>query len=270
MELAKAAPQAPSESVLVTNRDAGGSFVLICDHASNSLPTELGSLGLDQAALNAHIAWDPGAIEVARLMARSLDAVLIESRVSRLVADCNRSLDAADLVTPLSETTPIPGNQNLSPTDRERRIALAWRPFHAAIEEVVEERVARGIETRLVSIHSFTPVYRGVARPWQIGILHDEDIRLALPMIAALRAVPGLTVGDNQPYAPSDGVYFTLDKHGRSRDLACAMVEIRNDEIADAAGQRRWADLLSGILARHGKAEAGGSDGERHAGRANA
>ena len=270
MESARAAPQGPSDAVLVTNRDARGSLVLLCDHASNALPPELGSLGLDPAALTAHIAWDPGAIEVATRMARDLDAVLIESRVSRLVADCNRSLDAPDLVTPLSETTPIPGNQNLSPAERERRIALAWRPFHAAIEEIVAERLARGAETQLVSIHSFTPVYRGVLRPWQIGILHDDDVRLALPMIEALQAVPGLTVGDNQPYAPSDGVYFTLEKHGRSRDLACAMVEIRNDEIADETGQRRWADLLSKILADHAKAGADTTGGAAHAGQTHA
>jgi len=270
VELARAATQESSGSFLVTNRDAASSLVLLCDHASNSLPPELGSLGLDPAALTAHIAWDPGAIQVAALMAKTLDAVLIESRVSRLVADCNRSLDAPDLVTPLSETTLIPGNRNLSPSERERRIALAWRPFHAAIEEVIAERLARGVETQLVSIHSFTPVYRGVVRPWEIGILHDEDMRLALPMIEALRAVPGLTVGDNQPYAPSDGVYFTLEKHGRSRNLACAMVEIRNDEIADEAGQRRWADLLSGILAGHAGRKAGTARAERQSGRANA
>jgi predicted N-formylglutamate amidohydrolase len=239
---------APYEPVRVTNREGRSPVVLVCEHASNFLPAEVGTLGLDRAELVRHIAWDPGALPVAERMAETLDAVLIQSLVSRLAIDCNRPLDAPDLIPAVSETTAIPGNTGLSDSVRNRRIALSWKPFHAAVEAVIAERLARGRETRLVSIHSFTPVYRGKSRPWQIGVIHDEDTRLASPLIDALRKLKGVNVGVNQPYSPADRVYFTLERHARSRGLPCAMIEIRNDEISDEAGQRKWGDLLTGIF----------------------
>jgi predicted N-formylglutamate amidohydrolase len=212
------------------------------------VPAQFGTLGLELSDLQRHIAWDPGAQPVAQRMAEALDAVLVESCVSRLVVDCNRPLDAPDLIPPVSETTAIPGNADLSARERSARVALSWQPFHAAIETVVSERLARRQATRLVSIHSFTPVYRGTSRPWQIGVIHDDDRHLASPLIAALRALKGIAVGVNEPYSPADRVYFTLERHARSRGLPCAMIEIRNDEISDEAGQRKWADLLTRIF----------------------
>lgn len=235
--------------VRVSRRGGASPYVLVCDHASNFIPGHLGTLGLGEGELTRHIAWDPGALPVASRIAEMLDATLVESCVSRLVIDCNRPLDAPDLISPVSETTVVPGNGGLSEAARQERVALSWRPFHDAIEEVVAERLAGGRETRLVSVHSFTPVYKGVDRPWHIGIIHDADDRLAGPMVAALKGVIGLEVGVNQPYSPADRVYYTLERHGRARGLACAMIEIRNDEIGDEAGQRKWAELLSAILA---------------------
>lgn len=238
---------APSDAVKVTNPRGSGRYVFVCDHASNFIPEEYGTLGLPAAELTRHIAWDPGALPVARTLAEALDAPLVESCVSRLVIDCNRPFDAPDLITVMSETTEIPGNRGLSADERARRIALAHRPFHDAIDSVVAERLATGRTTSVVSVHSFTPIYRQVPRPWHIGILHDDDVRLAEPMIAALR-LTGAVVGVNEPYSPADRVYYTLERHARSRGLPCAMIEIRNDEIASAAGQKKWAELLAGIL----------------------
>lgn len=235
-------------SVRVTNRDGDGAYVLTCDHASNFIPASYGRLGLPEAELDRHIAWDPGALPVARLMAQALRAPLVETRISRLVLDCNRAIEAPDLVPAISETTTVPANQQITPQEREARIELCWRPFHDTVEAVIEERLARGLETRLVSVHTFTPIYKGASRPWQIGIIHDDDARLASPLISGLKAVPGLTVGDNEPYSPADGVYFTLERHARSRGLPCAMIEIRNDEVSDEAGHRKWAELLSALL----------------------
>jgi predicted N-formylglutamate amidohydrolase len=235
-------------SVRTTNRKGRSSVVLLCDHASNFIPEEFGTLGLARSDLARHIAWDLGAAAVARRMGAALDAVLIETRISRLVIDCNRPLDAPDLIPTVSETTAIPGNARLSAEHRADRIALAYEPFHAEIDAVVSERLADGMETRLVSIHSFTPVYKRVARPWHIGVIHDDDRRLAMPLIAALGALNGVTVGVNQPYSPVDRVYYTLERHARSRGLACAMIEIRNDELLATAGQRKWGDLLTGIF----------------------
>lgn len=238
------------DSVRLTNGGGRGIYVLTCDHASNFMPPEFDHLGLPPAEFDRHIAWDPGALGVARGMAEALDATLIETCISRLVLDCNRPLDAPDLILPVSETTSIPGNQDLSREEREARIARCWQPFHNMVDAVIEERLARGLETRLVSIHSFNPIYKGIDRPWQVGVIHDDDTRLAQPLISALSHVVGLNVGDNQPYSPADRVYFTLERHARSRGLPCAMIEIRNDEIADAAGEQKWAELLSALLAQ--------------------
>lgn len=235
-------------SVRITNRNGTSPYVVICDHASNFVPAKFADLGLSKADLERHIAWDPGAAPVAAAIAETLDAAMIESGISRLVIDCNRPLDAPDLISAVSEATIVPGNANLSPAARQERIDCSWQPFHDAVEEIVSERLKKGIETRLVTIHSFTPVYNDVHRPWQIGVIHDEDDSLASPMIAALKAVIGPDVGVNQPYSPADRVYFTLEQHGRKHNLACAMIEIRNDEIADAAGQLQWAELLAAIL----------------------
>ncbi|MFU0505393.1 N-formylglutamate amidohydrolase [Pseudaminobacter sp. NGMCC 1.201702] len=245
-------------SVRVSNRGGASPYVVICDHASNFMPAEFADLGLEKSDLARHIAWDPGALPVARRLAEALDAVLVESCISRLIIDCNRPLDAPDLISEASETTIIPGNSNLSADDRQARIALSWAPFHEAVDAVIAERLQKGSETRLVSVHSFTPRYKGIDRPWQIGVIHDEDDRLAGPMISALKGVVGLNVGVNQPYSPADLVYYSLERHGRSRGLACAMIEIRNDEIANGAGQRKWADLLAAILAGVQPAECAG------------
>lgn len=259
MEKARPASLAPSETVRVTNPGGSSPFVLTCDHASNFLPAAFGTLGLPVEDLSRHIAWDPGALPVATRMAGALDATLVETRVSRLVIDCNRPLDAPDLVPPVSETTAIPGNAGLSDRERAARVDLAWRPFHDTIAKIIEQRLAHGQETRLVSVHSFTPVYKGRSRPWHIGIIHDDDGRLATPLISALQRLSGVIVGVNEPYSPADRVYFTLERHARSRGLACAMIEIRNDEISGEAGQRKWADLLTGIFSNLEPEEARGS-----------
>jgi predicted N-formylglutamate amidohydrolase len=228
--------------------DGASPYVFVCDHASNFLPAEFGTLGLDPADLARHIAWDPGALPVARGLSAALDATLVHSGISRLVIDCNRPADAPDLFWTVSETTVIPGNRNLDETAKADRIRLAYAPFHEAIDRVVSDRLAAGRETWLVSVHSFTPVYKGVSRPWHIGIIHDSDERLSAPLMAGVQRLKNVTVGDNQPYSPADRVYFTLEKHARSRGLPCAMIEIRNDEIAGETGQRKWVDLLSGIF----------------------
>ncbi len=261
MEKARPASLSPSETVRVTNPGGSSPFVFTCDHASNFLPAEFGTLGLPAEDLTRHIAWDPGALPVASRMAEALDATLIETRVSRLVIDCNRPLDAPDLILKVSasEKIVVPANQNLSADEREERIAFAWRPFHDTIAHIINDRLARGQETRLVSVHSFTPVYKGKSRPWHIGIIHDEDRRLAAPLIGALQRLSGVTVGANEPYSPADRVYFTLERHARPRGLACAMIEIRNDEISGETGQRKWADLLTGIFSNLEPEEARGS-----------
>lgn len=239
---------ASAATVKVTNPGGSSPYLFTCDHASNFVPAEFGTLGLPSSEFNRHIAWDPGALPVATLLARALDATLVETCVSRLVIDCNRPLDAPNLISEVSESTAVPGNGGLTDAQRQARVDLAWKPFHQTIERLIEDRAAAGRETRLVSVHSYTPVYLGKPRPWHIGIIHDEDERISTPLLRALNGVAGIVVGDNEPYAPADLVYFTLERHARSRGLACAMIEIRNDEILTGEGQRKWAELLAVLL----------------------
>jgi len=222
--------------------------VILCDHASNRIPEAFQSFGFAENALGSHIAWDPGALAVARLLSAKLDAPLFWPDASRLIIDCNRAADAPSLIVTQSEGRPVPANRGLSDEERSRRLANIHAPFHDAIDACLTRRMSSRRPTALVAIHSFTPVYFGKARPWQVGILFDEDRRLADLLIGGLEADRALTVGVNQPYSPADWVYYTLGRHARPWGLPAAMVEIRNDEIGDAAGQQGWASRLGDIL----------------------
>jgi predicted N-formylglutamate amidohydrolase len=235
------------DAVRVEGRRDAGRFLIVCDHASNALPSRYGDLGLDAERLASHIAWDPGALAVARGLAERLGAPLVHSTVSRLVVDVNRPPTAPDLIVETSETTRIPGNADLSEAERQRRVAAVHAPYHAAIERVVDARLAAGRATSLIAIHSFEPVYRGVRRPWPVGVIFDRDRRLADILIQGLGAA-GLDVGVNAPYSPADRVYYTLSRHGEARGLACVMLEIRNDLIRSAEAGAAWAERLASLL----------------------
>lgn len=239
---------AKDEPAAADVRGGEGAFVVLCEHASNRIPRSLGDLGLAESELVRHIAWDPGAIEVAEGVADRLDGSLVLQRYSRLVVDCNRSLEWPDAFTTLSENTRIPGNVGLGSDEKAARAAGVWAPFHDAVDHALESRIAAGLPTALVTIHSFEPVYRGVLRPWDIGVVFDEDRRLADIVLQQLRQDSGLSIGINQPYSPADRVYYTVDRHATPRRLPAVMIEIRNDIIADKASQQYWAEKLASIL----------------------
>jgi predicted N-formylglutamate amidohydrolase len=237
------------KAVLVTNARGASPFVIVCDHASNRLPARYGDLGLSHSERLSHIAWDPGALAVARMLSDRLDAPLVQSTVSRLIIDCNRDLDAPDLIWTLSEATRIAANENLDGAERQYRIDHFHRPYHASIETLLEARRHAGQETVLICLHSFTPVYHGVARPWPIGSIHGADTRYTRAAYDALAAAePGLNIGWNEPYAALNGVTLTLEKHGDGRGLDATMIEIRNDEILEPAGVALWSDRLAHCL----------------------
>ncbi|MTH99822.1 N-formylglutamate amidohydrolase [Roseibium sp. RKSG952] len=258
----------PVAPVALVNESGNSPFVLVCDHASNRLPSPYDqTLGLSVADKQAHIAWDPGALGTALHMSALLDAPLVHSTISRLVIDCNRDTAAHDLIPALSERTEIPGNVNLSREERARRIALAHAPFHGAIEQLINDRLAQGTETVVVSVHTYTPVYKGIRRQWEIGLIYDRDASLAFPALEALRRDPALTVGDNAPYSPRDGVYYTLRRHGEDRGLKALMIEIRNDEVARPEQERLWGEKLAAVLSEALAAAKAGEprQGEAHA-----
>ena len=225
--------------------------MLVCDHASNRIPERYGDLGLTLSQRLTHIAWDPGALSVCQTLVDLLDAPLVHSTVSRLVVDCNRDTDSPELIRTLSEATVIGANIAVGPDERARRIGDYHAPFHLAIERLLERRAEQGIETVLVAMHSFTPVYLDVPRPWPIGLIHGRDTGFTQALFDALKAEdPALNLGWNEPYAALNGVTLTLEKHGDGRGLDATMVEIRNDEILEPVGVSRWASRLARCLER--------------------
>jgi len=230
---------------VLVNGGGRSPYVLICEHASNRVPRALGTLGLAEPELQRHIAWDIGAEQVARQVSRLIDAPLVLQRYSRLVYDCNRPPDSADAMPEISETTHIPGNQHLSPADRLARISEIYRPFHAAIADLLDRRAADGARSMVVTIHSFTPVYKGTPRAVELGILHDRDTGLAAKLITSF---PTVAARLNEPYGPKDGVLHTLNLHAAPRGLQHVMIEMRNDLISHERGQDDWAQRLSASL----------------------
>jgi predicted N-formylglutamate amidohydrolase len=244
----ESAPQGTEPIACVDNPEGRSPVLLVCEHASNHLPARYGTLGLGPAELESHIAWDPGALGVARALSRLLDAPLIHAGVSRLVLDLNREPSAPDSIWTLSERTVIPANQNLDPEERAYRVREVYHAFHEAVDRLIEPRVAAGRTKAVVSIHSFTPVYRDVPRPWHIGLIFDRDERLARGVEAGLEGDPSLIVGLNEPYSPADRVFHTLERHAERRGLAPLMIEIRNDLIRTEDGQVSWANRLAPLL----------------------
>lgn len=239
-----------SEAVAVTNPGGAGDFLIVCEHASKFIPASFGGLGLDGAALNSHISWDPGALAVAETMSARLDATLVAHRFSRLLYDCNRPPESPSAVPEVSEIYQIPGNTGLSAADRQARVEQFYMPFRDTLADVVEWRVMQGRPPVLVTVHSFTPTYMGVQRAVELGVLYGADTRLADALLEATKDEANLIIRRNEPYGPADGVIHTLDEHAVSRGLLNVMLEIRNDLIADRDSQTKMADWLAGCLTK--------------------
>ncbi len=236
--------------VEVVNPDGNARILLVCEHASNRIPSVLHDLGLDAEARQSHVAFDPGAEPVARHMAKALDASLILQRFSRLVYDCNRPPDAESAMPARSEIFDIPGNHNLSAADRDLRTEALYAPFHQAIADHLDLAAATGKLPAIVTIHSFTPIFHGKKRSVELGLLHDADQRLANMMLALSHEqntdMPAAR--RNEPYGPEDGVTHTLQRHALPRGLLNIMIEIRNDLILNPASQARLGDGLARMV----------------------
>ncbi len=228
----------------VVNADAPSPIVLICEHASAYIPPHLNNLGLSGDVLTSHAAWDPGALGVAQGLSQHLDAVLVASRISRLVYDCNRPPGHPGAMPARSEVYDIPGNMDVSDEERQRRHDAYYRPFRDAVAQAIRS-VRKPI---IATIHSFTPIYHGQVRDVEIGILHDQDTRVADAMLACGAAHTPHIVRRNEPYGPVDGVTHTVAEHATPRGFPNVMIEVRNDLIATPDAQAEVARQLAGWL----------------------
>ncbi len=219
--------------------------MLTCDHASRRIPRALGTLGLTATELCSHIAWDIGAARVAALLSERLDATLVVQNYSRLVIDCNRLPSAADSIPVQSESVRISANERLAQEDIDARRSEIFVPYHAGLTAALDRRRRESRGTLLIAIHSFTPTYHGISRPWQIGVMYRHDRRLAHALLEQLCRDQQLCVGDNLPYAIEEECDYSLPLHGEGRGIPHVGIEIRQDLIADATGQARWAQRLA-------------------------
>jgi len=230
------------------NPDSASSFLFTCDHYGRMIPAILGDLGLPKSELERHIAWDIGIAGVAARLTQAMGAHLIAQRYSRLVIDCNRPFESPGSIPLISEATEIPGNSGLDNSQIIARRRAIFEPYHARIAEALDRRAAKGQTTILLSLHSFTPVYAGVARPWHVGTLHQNGHGMPPLLLELLRAEGSLVVGDNEPYAVGDTTDYTIPVHAERRGLINSGIEIRQDLIAQESGQTEWAERLERIL----------------------
>ena len=223
-------------------------FLITCDHAGKRLPRALGDLGLPESELERHIAWDLGAAQVARCLARELGAFAILQTYSRLVIDCNRQVDVPSSIPIISENTVIPGNQGLSAAAAAERARAIFHPYHRRILSEFERRERALQPSILIAMHSFTPSFKGESRPWHAGMLYNRDVRLGRALLTLLREDPELVVGDNEPYAVSDLSDYGVVVYGERRGIPHVEIEIRQDLLADEAGWLAWGKRFARLL----------------------
>lgn len=236
--------------VVLHNIPAPSPFLIIGDHAGAAIPAALGTLGLSDADLGRHIACDIGVSGLGEALSRRLEASFIHQRYSRLVIDCNRDPAAPDAIPLVADGTLVPGNADLTPEAGNDRVAAIHAPYHDAIAAELQRRAGRGQPTILVALHSFTPVLAAwpTRRPWHAGVLHGGgDPAFALAVLDQLHREPGLTIGDNEPYRLDDTDH-SIPRHAFADGLAYVELEIRQDLLADAAGQNHWSEIVAAAL----------------------
>jgi predicted N-formylglutamate amidohydrolase len=234
--------------VTVHNEIGLSQFLLVADHAGNLMPRALGRLGVSESECQRHIAWDIGIAAVSHIVADALDAALVQQNYSRLIIDCNRTPGSETSIPDISELTAIPRNIGLHEDQKAARVREIFRPYHDRIETELDRRRQAGRPTALIAMHSFTPVFKGMARPWHAGVLYNRDTRFAHLLMALLKREAGLVVGDNEPYSVTDASDYTIPVHGERRGLHHVAIEVRQDLIADEKGQQTWGVLLARLL----------------------
>jgi predicted N-formylglutamate amidohydrolase len=228
--------------------DGESDFIIVADHASARIPRRLANLGLPDSELKRHIAWDIGALSVARRVAELINAPLVAQNYSRLVIDCNRDPKVATSIPRISELREIPGNIGLNAAEITARRAEIFEPYHQRIRELLDRRQASGRRVIFVAQHTMTDVYKGDRRQMHAAVLYNRDRRFAGVVLELLRRERHLIVADNEPYFVSDETDYTIPHHAEGRSLLHVEIEIRQDLVSDAQGQAEWAARIARAL----------------------
>jgi len=241
--------QAGDPPPYMTYNDSGSAPVLlVADHASPYFPAAMNQLGLADWVLDRHVTWDIGSDQLTRYLADLLDAPAILAGFSRLIIDPNRKLDDPTAFAEISDGISVPGNQDLSAEHKALRVQSFFQPYHDAIAARLGMFQAAGIVPALISMHTCTPVFNQVVRPWHIGVMWDKDARIAGPMMERLSRMDGICFGDNEPYSGRHTHDFTIDHHAESAGLPHVGIEVRQDLVLEAEGARKWAGILASVL----------------------
>jgi predicted N-formylglutamate amidohydrolase len=233
----------------MTYNDHGQAPVmLVADHASPFFPAAMNQLGLADWVLERHVAWDIGSDQLTRFLADELDAQAVLAGFSRLIVDPNRQLDDASAFIEISDGVAIPGNLDLDEQQKSLRVQSFFKPYHDAITARLDKFQARAIFPAFISVHTCSPVFDRVVRPWHVGIMWDRDARIPVPLMENLRRMEGVCIGDNEPYSGRHPHDFTVDFHAESRGLPHVGIEVRQDLVADDDGARQWAQNLATAL----------------------
>jgi predicted N-formylglutamate amidohydrolase len=251
-DLSPATLLGPDDPASVVERNAGATapVLVVADHPGRAVPRALGTLGLPEAELTRHIAWDIGALDLAAGLADRLGAPLVAAPYSRLVIDCNRYPGDPASIAVASDGTAVPGNAGVGPVERERRVVEVFRPYHDAVERALAAAVARGGAgpPLLLSVHTMTPRLAGRDRPQHVAVCWARDERVSRRALAALRRLDGVVAGDNDPYAVDLGVDYTVPEHAMRRGLPSLMLEVRQDLVATEIGAAAWAGRLAAVV----------------------
>jgi len=229
----------------IYNEGGSAPVLLVCDHASAAFPAAMHQLGLADWVLEKHVACDIGAALVTRHLADRLDAPAVLSGYSRLIVDLNRQLHDVSAFIQVSDGIAIPGNLDLDEQEKQERVDSFFKPYHDAISRQLDQFEAHGETPAFVSIHTCTPVFNNVVRHCHIGVMWDQDERIPVPLMEALRSKPELSIGDNEPYSGRHPHDFTIDYHAESAGLPCVGIEVRQDLVSTPEGVRKWADILA-------------------------
>ena len=234
------------------NEHGKAQVLLVADHASPFFPATLNQLGLADWVLEEHVAWDIGVDELARCLADELDASLVLAGFSRLIVDPNRRPDDPGVIPEISDGIAIPGNLDLEPSQRARRFRSFFDPYHEAIDRHLDGFFDRGVTPAMIAVHTCTPVFDRIVRPWHVGVMWDKDPRIAASVMAHFADDPDVCIGDNEPYSGRHPHDYTIDHHAEPRGIPHVGFEVRQDLVEDAAGAKHWAAVLgralSGVL----------------------